>query len=231
MQLFKYLQAQGLASRKQCLALIAGGNVEINGRIQTGQKAEINPAEVRSMRICGEEKTVVPLPYFYIILNKPAGYETSHRPRDYPSIFSLFPDHMRNIGMQAVGRLDADTTGVILITNDGGFNHRATSPKHKIGKLYRATLKHPAGHELCQSLKNGVLLHDEDETVCADHAVLSDPHTLLLTLTEGKYHQVKRMVAAAGNRVERLHRLQFGDWQAEDLPVGGWRFIVPEVQK
>ena len=141
-------------------------------------------------------------------------------------MFSLFPDHMRNIDMQAVGRLDADTTGVLLITNDGQFNHRMTSPKYKAAKLYRAGLKHPADETFCQSLKNGVLLHDDDETVQAAEAVLENPHTLLLTITEGKYHQVKRMVAAAGNRVETLHRLKFGEWSAEHLAPGEWQFIT-----
>ena len=228
MQLLKYLQAQGLGSRKQCQRLIDDGDVEINGKIQTDGKAEINPAEIHDIQIYGDSLTVIPLPYFYIVLNKPAGYETSHKPRDYPSIFSLFPDHMRNIGMQAVGRLDADTTGIILITNDGGFNHRATSPKYKLNKLYRATLKHPSTADFCQILKDGVLLHDENETVHAENAELTDAHTLLLTLTEGKYHQVKRMVAAAGNRVGQLHRLQFGDWSAEGLAEGEWRFVSIE---
>ena len=164
---------------------------------------------------------------FYILLNKPADYETSHKPRDYPSIFSLLPDQLRNLDLQAIGRLDADTTGVILITNDGQFNHRMTSPKHKVDKLYQACLKHPADESLCQTLINGVLLHDDNETVAATAAELSNPTTLLLTLREGKYHQVKRMVAAAGNRVEQLHRLRFGSWDEDGLAIGEWKFIYP----
>ena len=100
-----------------------------------------------------------------------------------------------------------------------------TSPKHHVAKLYRATLKHAADAALCETLQNGVLLHDDNETVAADAAELADPHTLLLTIGEGKYHQVKRMVAAAGNRVEKLHRLRFGSWSAEDLAAGEWRFV------
>ena len=226
MQLLKYLQAQGLGSRKQCQWLIDNDCVAVNGEIRNDGKSEIDSAEVRTLHIDGEAVQAVPQPYFYIVLNKPADYETSHKPRDYPSVFSLFPDHMRNIDMQAVGRLDADTTGVLLITNDGRFNHRMTSPKYKAAKLYRAGLKHPADETFCQSLKNGVLLHDDDETVQAAEAVLENPHTLLLTITEGKYHQVKRMVAAAGNRVETLHRLKFGEWSAEHLAPGEWQFIT-----
>lgn len=226
MQLIKYLQSQGIGSRKQCQWLIQNDCVEINDTVYNDAKADIDPAEVQTLRIDGEDIVVVPMPYFYILLNKPADYETSHKPQQYPSVFSLFPDHMRNIDMQAVGRLDADTTGVLLITNDGQFNHRVTSPKHKVPKIYRVTLKHPADDSLCETLKNGVLLHDDNETVRAAEAVLENPTTLLMAITEGKYHQVKRMVAAAGNRVEHLHRDKFNGRTVENLASGEWKFIT-----
>ena len=227
MQLLKYLQAQGIGSRKQCLWLIENDCVALNGSTHNRPKENIEPADIRTLEIDGEPFIVVPLPYFYILLNKPADYETSHKPQQYPSVFSLFPDHMRNIDMQAIGRLDADTTGVLLITNDGQFNHRTTSPKHKVPKLYRVNLKHPADEAFCQVLKNGVLLHDDNETVRAADAKLANPTTLLLTITEGKYHQVKRMVAAAGNRVEALHREKFGQWRTQNLAPGELTFIFP----
>ena len=227
MQLTKYLQAQGIGSRKQCRRLIEQGRIEINGETAEQPDADIEPAQVQRLAIDGEEIAAIPLPHYYILLHKPAGYETSHKPRDYPSVFSLLPDHIRATEPQAVGRLDADTTGVLLITNDGAFNHRQTSPKHHVAKLYRATLKHAADESLCAALRQGVLLHDDNETVAAAAAELENPHSLLLTLTQGKYHQVKRMVAAAGNRVEALHRLRFGDWECEDLLPGQWRFIQP----
>ncbi|MBH5328422.1 rRNA pseudouridine synthase [Eikenella sp. S3360] len=227
MQLTKYLQAQGIGSRKQCRQLVEQGRIAINGAIAETPAAEIEPAQVRSLAIDGEAIAVIPLPHYYILLHKPAGYETSHKPRDYPSIFSLLPGHLRATGPQAVGRLDADTTGVLLLTNDGAFNHRQTSPKQHVAKLYRATLKHPADESLCATLRQGVLLHDDNETVAAAAAELESPHSLLLTLTEGKYHQVKRMVAAAGNRVEALHRLRFGDWDCQGLQPGEWCFIRP----
>ncbi|EPI5581249.1 16S rRNA pseudouridine(516) synthase, partial [Neisseria gonorrhoeae] len=104
-------------------------------------------------------------------------------------------------------------------------NHNLTSPSRKIPKLYEVTLKHPTGETLCETLKNGVPLHDENETVCAADAVLENPTTLLLTITEGKYHQVKRMVAAAGNRVQHLHRRRFAHLETENLKPGEWKFI------
>lgn len=225
MQLLKYLQAQGLGSRKQCQWLIDHDCIVINGITANQAKSEVDPAQVQTLEVDGEPVLPVPLPYFYILLNKPADYETSHKPQQYPSVFSLFPDHMRNIEMQAVGRLDADTTGVLLITNDGQFNHRVTSPKHKVPKLYRVTLKHPVDDTFCQTLLQGVLLHDDDETVRAAAAELANPTTLLMTITEGKYHQVKRMIAAAGNRVEQLHRETFDRFDTQNLAAGEWKFI------
>lgn len=225
MQLLKYLQAQGLGSRKQCQWLIDNACVVLNGQIQQQPKAVIDPAAITDMRIDGHPFMVVPQPYFYILLNKPAAYESSHKPQHYPSVFSLFPEPMRRIPMKAVGRLDADTTGVLLITNDGQFNHRMTAPKHKIAKRYQVGLKHPADEHMCRQLLNGVHLHDDNETVHAAATELADTHTLLLTITQGKYHQVKRMVAATGNRVESLHRLQFDRWGCADLAPGQWRFI------
>lgn len=227
MNLLKYLQAQGIGSRKECQWLIKNGLIRINGEVCGNEKSPVHPDSVESLNIDGEEAVVIPLPYYYILLNKPADFETSHKPRDYPSVFTLLPDHLRATDIQAIGRLDADTTGVLLLTNDGQFNHKMTSPKHKVAKRYRVTLKHAAGEEICTTLKQGVLLHDDNETVFADDAQLDNPHTLILTISEGKYHQVKRMVAAAGNRVDALHRLNFGDWDTQDLEAGEWRFIRP----
>lgn len=229
MQLLKYLQSQGLGSRKQCQWLIDNDCVVINGDIWNNAKSTIEPADVHTLSIDGDDVVVVPMPHFYILLNKPADYETSHKPQQYPSVFSLFPDHMRNIDMQAVGRLDADTTGVLLITNDGQFNHRVTSPKHKVAKVYRVTLKHAADDSLCETLKTGVLLHDDNETVRAAEAYLEDANTLIMTITEGKYHQVKRMLAAVGNRVEQLHRSQIGALELpESLKPGEWMWLGKE---
>lgn len=227
MNIIKYLQAQGIDTRKGCQWLVKHDCVKINGEIINNEKAEIDVNRVTSLQIEDEDALIIPLPHFYILLNKPADYETSHKPRDYPSVFTLFPDQLRTTDLQAIGRLDADTTGVLLITNDGQFNHRMTSPKHKVAKIYRVTLKHAADENLCNTLKTGVLLHDDNEIVAASEATLRDDKTLILTITEGKYHQVKRMVAAAGNRVEALHRERFGDWDTQDLNAGEWRFIQP----
>ncbi len=228
MQIVKYLQAQGFGSRKICTDLVKDERVQINDEWITNPKATIDLSSVQSIKIDEEDWAFVPLPYFYIVLNKPADYETSHKPTSYPSIFSLFPLHWRGIDLQAIGRLDADTTGMLLITNDGAYNHKVTSPKHHVGKVYQVTLKHPADDSLPAKLKAGVLLHDDNETVIATDAYLENDTTLIMTLHEGKYHQVKRMIAAAGNRVEQLHRRQFGEFTLQDdLAAGEWKFVIP----
>lgn len=226
MLLVKYLQSQGIGSRKQCQQLLDAGCVSLNGQVVYSNEMWAVDT-IHSLSINGQNVVVIPQPYFYILLNKPMNYETSHRPQCYPSIFALLPDNLRQVPMQAVGRLDVDTTGVLLITNDGQFNHRMTSPKHKVAKQYRVGLKHVASDTLCQQLLQGVLLKDDDEIVCADAAELLDNTTLLLTISQGKYHQVKRMIAAAGNRVESLHRERFGDWSCEHLASGQWQFFNP----
>lgn len=228
MQLIKYLQAQGLGSRKQCLNLLKDECVVINDFLYTQPNTDIDPKHITRLQIDDVDFIPIPVPYFYIRLHKPADYETSHKPQYYPSVFSLLPEPLRHLDMQAVGRLDADTTGVLILTNDGQFNHRCTSPKHKLPKLYHVSLKHAAEENLCATLKQGVLLHDENELVQADDAQLADPHTLLLTISSGKYHQVKRMIAAAGNRVTALHRSAFGTWTVDDLELGQWQFFEPK---
>lgn len=223
MPLFRYLQNQGLGTKKQCQFWIKNGLVQVNGELITQPDLKIAPEEVREIKIDEQQVSLVTLPFFYILLHKPADYETSHKPQYYPSIFSLLPDNIRQLNIQAIGRLDADTTGLILITNDGQYNHYLTSPKNHISKFYEVTLKHPADETLVTQLLEGVLLKDEEDVCIPKSAILRTPTLLILEIQEGKYHQVKRMVAAAGNRVEALHRTHFGAYTLGDVPEGQWR--------
>jgi 16S rRNA pseudouridine516 synthase len=162
----------------------------------------------------------------YVMLHKPGGYECSQKPKHHPSVLSLLPVQLRNRGLQTVGRLDEDTTGLLLLTDDGQFLHVYTSPKKNIAKVYRATVKHPLDEAQLAALHAGVVLHDDPEPVKAQSAIARDAHTLELTLTGGKYHQVKRMVAATGNRVEALHRERMGDFVLPaDLKPGEWCYV------
>ncbi len=171
----------------------------------------------------------------YLMLHKPAGYECSQKPGMYPSIYTLLPAPLRMrgggaaAGVQAVGRLDQDTTGLLLLSDDGKFIHRMSSPRHHVPKLYEVTTKHSLDADQVAKLLKGVVLDDSPVPVKAAAAVAVDSHVLHLTLTEGKYHQVKRMLAAVGNRVEALHRASMGGLKlGADLPSGQWRWLTPE---
>lgn len=224
MRLDDYLHAQGLGSRRFCRRLAQTGAVAVNGQTLP-EDAPITPENVQTLTIHGEARLIRPVPYFYLRLNKPADYETSKRPSAYPSVWQLLSPEIRQ-DAQALGRLDADTEGVLIFTNDGAFNHHLTHPKHHIEKEYRVHLKHPAAPDLCAKLKAGVELHDDGLCV-ARAATLETPQRLRLLITGGKYHQVKRMIAAAGNRVEYLERLRFHHWRVDDLARGEWAFFNP----
>ena len=129
-------------------------------------------------------------------------------------------------GVQAVGRLDQDTTGLLLLTDDGKFIHRMSSPRHHVPKVYEVRVKHPLDDKQVQRLLSGVVLDDDPQPVRAAACEAVSEFHLRLTLTEGKYHQVKRMVAAVSNRVEALHRSQIGQLQLpDDLLPGQWRWL------
>ncbi|KAF4516720.1 hypothetical protein B566_EDAN003471 [Ephemera danica] len=141
-----------------------------------------------------------------LMLNKPVGYECSRKPQHHPSVLELLPLPLRERGVQPIGRLDADTTGLLLISDDGQLNHILSSARRKLPKVYLATTRHPLDAGQIARLLAGVMLNDEPQPIAAAAAGIAGENLLRLTLTEGKYHQVKRMVAAAGNRVEALHR-------------------------
>ena len=170
----------------------------------------------------------------YVMLHKPAGTECSQKPSTWPSIYTLLPAPLRQRpqkgavqGVQAVGRLDQDTTGLLLLTDDGQFIHRMGSPRHHVPKVYEVTVKHPLDDAQVQRLLQGVVLDDDPAPVAAAACEAVSPLHLRLTLTEGKYHQVKRMVAAVGNRVEALHRSRMGDLELPaELVPGQWRWLI-----
>ena len=169
----------------------------------------------------------------YLLLHKPAGTECSQKPSTYPSIYTLLPAPLRTrggaaaAGVQAVGRLDQDTTGLLLLSDDGKFIHRLTSPRHHVPKVYEVQVKHALDDRQVARLLEGVVLDDDPRPVKAQTArALGECH-LQLTLTEGKYHQVKRMVAAVGNRVESLHRSSIGPLTLDgELQPGQWRWLT-----
>jgi 16S rRNA pseudouridine516 synthase len=223
MNLTKLLQSQGFGTRRACAALVRAGQVRVAGQEATEPDMEVNPGGL-VFSVGGEDWLY--REKVYVMLHKPVGYECSQKPKHHPSVLSLLPIQLRNRGIQTVGRLDEDTTGLLLLTDDGQFLHVHTSPKKSISKVYCATVKHPLTEEQLRALRAGVVLHDDPDPVAAQSATARDAHTLELVVTGGKYHQVKRMVAAAGNRVEALHREQMGKFTLPtDLAPGEWRYV------
>jgi 16S rRNA pseudouridine516 synthase len=236
MQLQDILYSQGFGTRRVCAGLIQQGRVQV---FDAAQDAWLTPSEAAEdfepeglrFRVQGVE-----WPYHakaYLMLHKPAGTECSQKPSTYPSIYTLLPSPLRLRpqkgavqGVQAIGRLDQDTTGLLLLTDDGQFIHRMSSPRHHVPKVYEVTVKHPLDDKQVQRLLAGVVLDDDPKPVRAAACEAVDTHHLRLTLTEGKYHQVKRMLAAVGNRVEGLHRSQIGGLHLpDDLAPGQWRWL------
>jgi 16S rRNA pseudouridine516 synthase len=217
------LFTQGFGTRRECAALVAHGLLEIDGSgVVDDPDRELDPVGLW-FRVRGGERW----PYrerALVVLHKPAGHECSLKTRHHPSVYALLPAPLRARGVQAIGRLDEDTTGVLLFTDDGALLHRLTSPKRHVAKVYEVRCRHPVDGAQLDRLLAGVLLHDERETVRAAACEQTGERTLRLTLTEGKYHQVKRMVAAAGNRVEALERSAFGPVRLDGLAAGAWRW-------
>ncbi len=237
MELQDILYSQGFGTRRVCAGLIQQGLVQVYAGATDAealicvQAAAEFVAEGLRFRVQGLD-----WPFHdkaYLMLNKPAGTECSQKPSTYPSIYTLLPSPLRLRpqkaavqGVQAVGRLDQDTTGLLLLTDDGKFIHRMSSPRHHVPKVYEITLKHELDDKQVQKLLFGVVLDDDPKPVHAAACELMDSHHLRMTLIQGKYHQVKRMLAAVGNRVEGLHRSQIGGLRLpEDLAPGQWRWL------
>jgi len=225
-QLERILRSQGFGSKKDCRAIARQGVVTVNGELADDPFAYFPVDEGVPFHFTVRGVAWTWTKHATIVLNKPTGVECSRHPIHHPSVLTLLPDALIGRDVQPVGRLDEDTTGLLILTDDGQLNHRLTSPKRKLPKLYAATCRHPISEEMLSALREGVQLHDEPAPIAATAAERIDETTLHLTLTEGKYHQVKRMVAAAGNRVDALSRIRFGGFALPpELKPGEWRFM------
>jgi len=231
-RLAQALFTQGFGTRRECEALVFHGLVEHGGQVIDDPDAELPEAGL-VLRVHGEDWPYHPKAL--VMLHKPAGVECSRKPRHHPSVMTLLPPPLRRRNVQPVGRLDEDTTGLLLLTDDGALIHRLTSPRHHVPKVYEVGCKHAVNGAQVQQLLAGVTLLDDPVPVRAAEAAATGEradglHGLRLVLTEGKYHQVKRMVAAVGNRVEALHRGAFGVVALPaDLAPGQWRWLDPDT--
>lgn len=235
MQLDKLLQSQGFGSRKICRLLIEQGRVNIAGETLRNVKAHIDTTDLQ-FEVDGKI-----WPYHdkvYIALNKPQGYECSHQPQRHHSVFALLPPPLIERGVQCVGRLDQDTTGLLILTDDGPYLHALTHPRKHVSKRYQITTAWPVTPEQIAQLEHGVWLQGEDQMVSADACQLLTPCTLLLTIHQGLYHQVKRMLAAVGNHVAALHRVDIGQLalnqliqpDGSPLAAGQWLYLNAKQQ-
>ncbi|HEX5804191.1 MAG TPA: 16S rRNA pseudouridine(516) synthase [Azospira sp.] len=223
MQLERLLHSQGFGSRKECRALIRHGRIAIAGEEVDDPFLDLDPD---GLVFAFDGKEWIYQAKAYLMLNKPAGYECSHQPKHHASIYSLLPPPLNGRGVQSLGRLDEDTTGLLLFSDDGQFIHAISSGKRKVAKTYRVTAKHPVDDGQIATLLAGVQLVDEPAPIVAAGCERIGTSEILLTVTEGKYHQVKRMVAGVGNRVEALCRVAIGGLSLpDDLASGAWRWL------
>lgn len=217
---------EGFGTRRFCRALVAKGQVLVMGEpcLELGKLFDENDLKVT---VSGFD-WVCRAPVL-IALNKPAGYECSRKPSGFPSVFTLLPFPWQNRPVQCVGRLDAETSGLILLTDDGALNHRLTHPKKHVEKAYSALLKHPADPDMPDKLLRGVALKDSDAPAKALRARLTDPFHLDLVIDSGAYHVVRRMIAACSNRCEALTRTRIGKFSLpQDFAPGAFMRIKPE---
>lgn len=227
MLLEKILQSQGFGSRKYCQQLIKNGSVSVNGEIADDLKKQFSPENLE-FSLFGQ--TYQYREQVYIALKKPKGFECSHQPQHHQSVFSLLPEIMIHRGVQAIGRLDQDTTGLLLLTDDGKYLQALTHPRKHVPKVYHVTTIDAVTPEQIEMLGQGVSLHQEKGIFAATDVAMLETHKLTMTIHQGVYHQVKRMIAAVGNKVEALHRHQVGQLVLPEIADGEWIYLS-EQQK
>jgi len=201
MSLDRVLQSQGFGTRRWCGELIAAGEVGIAGVAVTDSRTAV---ETDGLEFTVYNEVWTYRAQLYLALNKPAGYECSRKPSHHPGVLTLLPEQFARRDVQPVGRLDHDTTGLLLMSDDGPFIHRQSSPKHHVPKVYLASTHDPVTPELVAQLLSGVKLHDEPAPLAASRCRMIGTHQIEIVLEQGKYHQVKRMLTAAGNNCTAL---------------------------
>lgn len=229
LRLDKLLGHMGWGSRKEVRALIKQGRVSVNGVVATKADHLVAP-DSDQVVCCGQ--AVVYEPFIYLMMNKPAGYLSATEDMRDRTVMALLPEPYSQMALFIAGRLDKDTEGFLLLTNDGQFAHNMLSPKKHVPKTYYARIDAPVTEEDVQAFAQGLTL--EDGTVCRGAKLEVIPSgaqqaEIYLTLTEGKFHQVKRMFEAVGKQVLYLKRVQIGQLALDEgLALGAVRKILPE---
>lgn len=224
-RLDKLLAGTGKWSRREVKALVRQGLVRVDGRLAASAEDKLDPAAA-IITVAGE--TISLCRFTYVMLHKPAGVLTATEDRKQPTVLDLLPPELRRIGLAPVGRLDKDTEGLLLLTNDGELAHRLLSPKYHVEKRYFARVDGELSAADAEAFARGMTLGDGLECLPAGLEVLPD-RVCIVTLREGKFHQVKRMLAARGAPVLYLKRLSMGPLVLEDsLAAGAYRLLRAE---
>lgn len=221
-RLDRLLANLGYGSRSEANLMIKAGEATVDGVVTRDPSVKVRACEVR---LNGEE-----LDHpdgVFVMLHKPLDVVCTHDEHEGTRAYDLLPAHWeyRNPRVESIGRLDRDTTGLLLLTDNHQLVHRLTSPKHHVTKRYEAVLAHPMDDSMAVAFASGTLRLDGEKAPClpATATPLDDSgSTIEITMTEGRYHQVRRMVAACGNHVVSLHRTHFGEWALGDLEPGAW---------
>ena len=224
MRIDKLLSELGLATRKEAAKLAKSGAVLVDGEVVRDLSKHIDPC-VNSVTFLGRD--VEYRKYTYVMLNKPEGYVSATDDKSLPYVTELLPDELRRRELFPVGRLDKDTTGLMILTNNGVLAHSVLSPRHHVEKQYFFTADEPMADGAEELFSKGVTLADGYECKSAVLSLSDDRMRGVITLTEGKYHQIKRMVASTGNRVTSLERVSFATIPLDrSLARGEWRYLT-----
>ena len=221
-RLDKLLAATGRWSRKEAKGLVKAGRVLVDGAPPKGPEDKVD----RAQTVTVDGKPISTRKYTYVMLHKPAGVVSATEDPRERTVLSLLPPELRRIGLAPVGRLDKATEGLLLLTNDGPLAHRLLAPARHVDKVYYAEVDGALTSEDREAFRAGMTLADGTQCLPAELELLEDPGRCLVTLREGKYHQVKRMLAARGKPVSYLKRLSMGPLALDPaLPTGAWRLL------
>jgi 16S rRNA pseudouridine516 synthase len=224
MRLDQFVATSTELSRKEAKRAISRGRVTVDGDTCTAANRHLP----REARVALDGRLLALPGERYLMMNKPAGVISATTDSAQPTALDLLPAELAR-DLHIAGRLDADTTGLLLLTTDGQWSHRVTSPRTDCPKTYRVTLSEPLTDDSVKALEQGLLLHNDPRPTRPANVVVVEDRVIDLTISEGRYHQVKRMLAAVGNHVVRLHRLRIGPVAIDPgLEPGGYRELTRE---
>ena len=227
MRLDKFIVESGLASRSEITKVAKNGGVTVNGQVVRRASGHIDPT---SDKVTYLGKEVIWREFTYVMLHKPEGYVSATDDDKFPTVITLLPDELQRIGLFPCGRLDKNTLGLMILTNNGPLSHKLLAPKNHVSKKYRFTVKFPISENDVQSLESGVDIGGYITAPCKVEMIGEKEG--YITLTEGKYHQIKLMAEAVHNQITYLERVTFGPIALDEgLGRGEWRYLTEDEQR